>query len=115
MIFNSIYFYVLFVIDLLLDCAMHSFSLLSLLNTLICIFVFAAAPFACNIESTPLAPRRVTSGNGKATATKTKIKKKSKKLKAKKQNDCGQGSAKLLLSAGREMEPHSAALQFHVE
>lgn len=55
---------------------MDSSALLSLLNTLICIFVFVAAPFACNIESAPLAPRRVTSGNGKATATKMKIKKK---------------------------------------
>lgn len=55
---------------------MHSLSLLSLLNTLICVFVFGAAPFACNIESAPLAPCRVISGNGKATATKMKIKKK---------------------------------------
>lgn len=57
---------------------MDSSALLSLLNTLICIFVFVAAPFACNIESAPLAPHRVTSGNGKATATKMKIKKKKK-------------------------------------
>lgn len=57
---------------------MDSSALLSLLNTLICIFVFVAAPFACNIESAPLAPRRVTSGNGKATATKMKIKKNKK-------------------------------------
>lgn len=71
---------------------MDSSALLSLLNTLICIFVFVAAPFACNIESAPLAPRRVTSGNGKATATKMKIKKK-KNVEGQKQNGCGQGRA----------------------
>lgn len=95
---------------------MDSSALLSLLNTLICIFVFVAAPFACNIESAPLAPRRVTSGNGKATATKMKIKKK-KIVEGQKTKwlQAGQGSAKLILSAGKGMEPHSAALQFHVE